>query len=134
MQSVASTEINPVGRNLTSSPSAATQLKITLLKAVLVLACNVLTTVPQPQSIILLGTAALLLYFHLRWVPYYCTWLNHMCTGLWGALLAVISILVALTYSEQALFDVWRQQTTMVGANDMLQCLECQPANWMTHR
>lgn len=115
-----------MSQNMMGTPAAVVGFKVVLLKAVLVISATVLTSYPKFQAIMLLLGAAAMTYYHLRWMPYYWPWLNHIWTGLWGGLTVTASVLVAIAFSDLLNIDLfWRATISQVCDYDSFQGAVC---------
>eukprot|EP00877_Chromochloris_zofingiensis_P015252 jgi/Chrzof1/9981/Cz04g22220.t1 len=114
LQSLACTKISPLTRNWIGTPTAGIGVKLLALKVLLILCSSVLTSFAGAQSVLMLLAAAGVLYYQLTAMPYYWDWLNHIWTGLWGGLTVTISVLVALSFSDQNSDPIWRANINKV--------------------
>eukprot|EP00878_Enallax_costatus_P042671 GHUV01050103.1.p1 GENE.GHUV01050103.1~~GHUV01050103.1.p1 ORF type:complete len:272 (+),score=65.91 GHUV01050103.1:643-1458(+) len=91
--SVSDTDLNPMSRNITASPTAGTSIMLLVSKMVMVVVSTALDSKPEVQPVLMILCAGTITYFLLRRAVYYSDCLNHVWVGLWMGLLFVCGLL-----------------------------------------
>eukprot|EP00198_Chlamydomonas_reinhardtii_P005487 XP_001694823.1 predicted protein [Chlamydomonas reinhardtii] len=111
---VASSDLNPVSRGYLASPAAITRLRILAAKAFYVIVADDMQSWPKPQALFLAGAVGFIVYWNLKRVPFYRTYVNGVWTGIWFGVLYTALLLVYIAFGHHKSVDQRRVVTLWV--------------------
>ncbi|GBF95600.1 hypothetical protein Rsub_08582 [Raphidocelis subcapitata] len=91
-------DLNPLTRQTLAATDAATNLRITLLKIVMVVLSTALGLDPRLQSVGMAICSGLIAWQLLLEMPYYADWVNHCWVGLWGGIVYTCVLLNLIVF------------------------------------
>ncbi|GIL50772.1 hypothetical protein Vafri_6912 [Volvox africanus] len=111
---VASADLNPVSRAYLSTPASVVRLKILFAKAIYIVMADCLDSNSRVQSLGMVASVLLIVYWNFRTIPFYRKAVNVIWTGLWGGVLYVCVVLNVVTFSKDQSLEYHREMTKIV--------------------
>ncbi|KAG2434419.1 hypothetical protein HYH02_012249 [Chlamydomonas schloesseri] len=111
---IASSDLNPVSKGYLASPAAITRLRILTAKAFYVIVADDMQSWPKPQALCVALAVGLIVYWNVRRVPFYRTYVNGVWTGMWFATLYTVLLLVYIVFGHDKSLSHRRDVTLWV--------------------